>query len=217
MDSPPAQSMALIPSRILVLGLWTSRNPKIMKKADPDMGRLIQKIHLTVPLAWAVAHGGRTYRHPIVWANTPPIIGPTAPATVKTSAVSPIGKLLSLLLINTLPHVNIPFSRNSPHAKHITNNNIHLRHQPSTRQPLETSSHNQHFHTPTFRCQDRAPKEHSWTDENNWFPSPDIGEFCPDGTRSCVCDDISATYPDVTRCGAEIRYDGGDCCCYNGF
>lgn len=45
-DRLPNQSTALIPSRILVLGLCTSRNPRISRKADPETGKFIQKHHL---------------------------------------------------------------------------------------------------------------------------------------------------------------------------
>ena len=61
----PAQSMALMPAVNLVFGSCTSRKRSSRKNAGPQIGRLIQKIHL----------------HDRNCVNVPPSTGPMPPAT----------------------------------------------------------------------------------------------------------------------------------------
>ena len=76
----PNQSIAFIPSHILVLGLWTSKNSKIIRKAKPAKGRLIYQIHLQDTSS----------------ARAPPKTGPMAPAVAQTHSSDPRTRLRRL-------------------------------------------------------------------------------------------------------------------------
>jgi hypothetical protein len=69
----PNQSMALTPSTIDVLGLWTSKNISSSKKVNPEIGRLIQKFHL----------------QEILSVNAPPRTGPIPPAIAHITSKRP--------------------------------------------------------------------------------------------------------------------------------
>lgn len=73
MERLPNQSIARTPSCSLVRGLWTSRKRSRSRKAKPEKGRLIQKIH----------------RQDRSCASTPPRTGPTPPAMAQIHSQSP--------------------------------------------------------------------------------------------------------------------------------
>src|ERR1700712_2489082 len=76
----PNQSIARNPSIIFVLGLCTSKKKKRRTNVIPQMGRLIQKVHLHV-----------TYCE-----KAPPSNGPTPPAKAHITSMSPRYKLRCL-------------------------------------------------------------------------------------------------------------------------
>ena len=80
MVTVPNQSIAFIPSQIWVFGLWTSKNSRIIRKANPASGRLIYQIHLQETFS----------------ARAPPRIGPMAPAVAHTHSRVPRTRLRRL-------------------------------------------------------------------------------------------------------------------------
>jgi hypothetical protein len=90
-DRLPNQSIALRPSRIGVLGLWTSRYRNNKMKVVPEMGRLIQKFH----------------RQETLSVKTPPRTGPTPPAITQTSSMIPMYRLRLLLNVSLFQERNL--------------------------------------------------------------------------------------------------------------
>ncbi len=76
----PNQSIAFTPSQILVFGLWTSRNNRIIRKANPARGRFKYQIHLQDTSS----------------ARAPPMMGPTEPAVAQTHSRDPRTRLRRL-------------------------------------------------------------------------------------------------------------------------
>jgi hypothetical protein len=79
-EALPNQSMALNPSIIFVLGLCTSKKKTRRTNVMPEIGRLIQKVHLQV-----------TYCE-----KAPPSNGPTPPAKAHITSIKPRYRLRCL-------------------------------------------------------------------------------------------------------------------------
>lgn len=102
-DRLPNQSIALTPSKSLVLGLWTSRKNRRSTNATAVKGKFTQKIH----------------RHERSCVRVPPRMGPIPPATVHIHSQSPRYRLRCLRKVRVSCTPSPTDSQNLPHAEYV--------------------------------------------------------------------------------------------------
>lgn len=162
-EALPYQSIARIPSWSLVRGLWTSRKSSKSKKASPEKGRLIQKIH----------------RQEDNCASTPPRMGPIPPAIAQMHSHNP-RKRLRLLPQRQRPQTStLNELLNTPHTENIRNYDIDKLQKPPTSRALERAPYNQYLHALRQSTEDRRAEEHGHCNQQHRSSAPNIGQLSP--------------------------------------
>jgi hypothetical protein len=124
------QSMALIPTRRRVRGLWRSRK-KRSTKAVREMGRSMQKIH----------------RQEMNSVKNTPRSGSMSPATAKIRPSSPMYRIRSPFgRLGKLKDCVAKIREVSPHAEKIRNGDIGKLKQPSVCTFFACTSNHEYFH-----------------------------------------------------------------------